>query len=757
MSTNGHLKFQGTNRATFVGATSNIMFDTTSTSLGIGVSGTDHPSSNLYITGNAYVTSDIGVGGVLTMGTVNVVARHDLESVTATGNTTPLTVEFQNADTSLVASGNVETKNINMLHTANTASIKLNSNVVTEFPRSKKLIKYPRVALTSASRNAYENGYKVTFSSEYSTTTWAAEHVFDSDATDNPGSWASGGSKYTSGGQTYSGGASIGGFSGEYVHLELPVSINLSLVRMLPRTYQIPCPQAPKNYSIIASTDGVTYDLLERVINEPDSGTFKEIHINTSKSYNRFAIVVEKTIGSDVAAISEIEYYGVPEYDPEAHGTDVVVKSDANVPSTDWLERYYDARNYLSGTTILDEVTATHRDATINGTVPLDTSDGIKSWSFTGNASNFISGDDTIDGVPAAGDWVHSISVWFKTTSMADNQYIMMILPSANLDGSSPATGSTIAFYLRRKALADGVDSRRRLQIVHWSQDVRLDYTFSENEWYNLTYTYSSGGTTSATERAYVNGLYVPFIESTRTAATTGDNLNISSSSRVVLGKRYKTSSPFPFHGNIANFRIFKRALSSYEVWQLYAYQKEYFGHGDLSMTLNAGQLGIGTSKPRAALDVRGNVQVRGDIHGGCPVFFTAYASMNGTVTGSSAGTIIVFNKTTVNKGGAYDTTNGRCTFPVSGYYEVFFRGGTAGTADFHAHIYRNGDAPGSGGWPDNLPRLWDATDKQYRNAGTIQFFYYFTAGEYIEVRLVSSSVFNADNYNSFSVKYLSN
>jgi hypothetical protein len=108
MSTNGHLKFQGTNRATFVGATSNIMFDTTSTSLGIGVTGTDHPSSNLYITGNAYVTSDIGVGGVLTMGTVNVVARHDLESVTATGNTTPLTVEFQNADTSLVASGNVE-------------------------------------------------------------------------------------------------------------------------------------------------------------------------------------------------------------------------------------------------------------------------------------------------------------------------------------------------------------------------------------------------------------------------------------------------------------------------------------------------------------------------------------------------------------------------------------------------------------------------------------------------------------------------
>jgi hypothetical protein len=84
------------------------MFDTTSTSLGIGVTGTDHPSSNLYITGNAYVSSNIAVGGVLTMGTVNVVARHDLESVTATGNITPLTVEFTNATTGIVATGNVE-------------------------------------------------------------------------------------------------------------------------------------------------------------------------------------------------------------------------------------------------------------------------------------------------------------------------------------------------------------------------------------------------------------------------------------------------------------------------------------------------------------------------------------------------------------------------------------------------------------------------------------------------------------------------
>ena len=685
----GTLDFKSVDKVTFVGASSNTVIDTTTGSLGVGV-GVNGPTSNLHVVGNTRLEGDI-----------------------------------------------------DMLHTANTASIKLNSNVVTEFPRSKKLIKYPRVNLTSASRNAYENGYKVTFSSEYNTTTWAAEHVFDSDVTDNPGSWASA-SAFSTDGQSYSGSASIGGFSGEYIHLELPVSINLSLVRMLPRTYQIPCPQAPKNYSIIASTDGVTYDLLERVINEPDSGIFREIHINTPKSYNRFAVVVEETIGSHVVGISEIEYYGTPEYDPEAHGTDVVVRSDANVPNTDWLERYYDATNYSSGTTILDEVTATHRDATINGTVPLDTSDGIKSWSFTGNASNFILGDDTIDGVPGPGDWVHSISVWFKTTSMADYQNIMMILPSANMDGSTPATGSVSAFLLRRKALADGDDSRRRLQIVHWGQDVRLDYTFSENVWYNVTYTYSGGGTTSATERVYVNGLYVPFLESTRTASTDGDELNINSSSRVVLGKRYYTSSPYPFHGNIANFRIFKRALSSYEAWQLYAYQKEYFGHGDLSMTLNAGQLGIGTSKPRAALDVRGNVQVRGNIHGGCPVYFAAYT----TNAGTSNNITIPWNNLWISRGGGFDTSTGKFTVPLAGVYKFFcsLRHPDSGTTSSYAR-FRVNDSDISGSYGSIYLG-------QVRDMGSGMVLLKLNVGDVVSVYLFNYHL--ASSYNSFVGEYFS-
>ena len=108
MSTDGILEYQGTKRVLYRGDTSNIVFDTRTTSLGIGVTGSNNPSSNLYITGNAYVSSNLAIGGVMTMGVVNVAARHNLQAVTDMGNVTTHTVEFTNPTMSLVASGNVE-------------------------------------------------------------------------------------------------------------------------------------------------------------------------------------------------------------------------------------------------------------------------------------------------------------------------------------------------------------------------------------------------------------------------------------------------------------------------------------------------------------------------------------------------------------------------------------------------------------------------------------------------------------------------
>ncbi|MGY8913377.1 MAG: tail fiber domain-containing protein [Flavobacteriales bacterium] len=115
MATNGILKFQGTNKATFVGATSNVVIDTVKSSLGIGVD-VDGPTSNLHVVGNAYVSTELTVGGTVTAtafagdgsGLTGISTSPTLQSVTDTGNVTSNTIQFTNATTGFVTTSNID-------------------------------------------------------------------------------------------------------------------------------------------------------------------------------------------------------------------------------------------------------------------------------------------------------------------------------------------------------------------------------------------------------------------------------------------------------------------------------------------------------------------------------------------------------------------------------------------------------------------------------------------------------------------------
>jgi hypothetical protein len=155
----------------------------------------------------------------------------------------------------------------------------------------------------------------------------------------------------------------------------------------------------------------------------------------------------------------------------------------------------------------------------------------------------------------------------------------------------------------------------------------------------------------------------------------------------VVLGKRYLTGNEKPFTGSIANFRLFNRALTSDEIYQLYAYQKEYFGHGDLSMTLKAGRLGIGTSEPRAALDVRGDM-ILNDIPFGNmrPFFYT---------TGPDTSVVLSRSTTDMSNG-----TNNRIVVPYEKTDQPGFDTDPTNSFNNTTHAYT---IPTSGLWYFNV------------------------------------------------------
>jgi len=364
---------------------------------------------------------------------------------------------------------------------------------------------------------------------------------------------------------------------GEWLKLELPHKIILSSVYISARnlhTYK-----APGNFKIYGSNnDSDWYTLLTVTGATPsypngnyysggsDSGT--STRSSDVTPYKYLAIVVSKAAGGsdigdgsgspgtiDAMMIAQMEYYGTPEYDPEADGVDVVVKSLPNVPNTDWLEVYYDGQDYSADTDFagadgVDNKTgvSTYDATPING-VGFDTE--YKAFTFDANSSQYLSSS-----TPVSGNYIHTISMWFKGTNLTSTGGDTLMWVGDNTDNKR------IEIYIEN----DLINYNFR------TNNCIADTTFQNNRWYHLTCTYN-GTQGSAGREIYVDGQRLSAYHSGNLA-----DLNITNST-LNVGGFSGTSTTYMFSGSIANFRLFNRALTSDEIYQLYAYQKEYFGH----------------------------------------------------------------------------------------------------------------------------------------------------------------------------------
>ena len=552
----GTLDFKSVDKVTFVGASSNTVIDTTTGSLGVGV-GVGGPTSNLHVVGNAYVSSNLTVGG--NVSDLNVVS------------------------------------NVNMLHTSNTASIKLNSNVVTEFPRSKKLIRYPRVALT---QNALNNGYVAEASTEHDgTSSGQAYRVFDGLFLER--GYHSTNSTYSSG--TYQSNKNITDannkiHTGEWIKLQMPTTEKMQLrgFTFHPRNETYAPYRIPLKGVFLGSTDGNNWYPIHYfdnfgITNGTIISSTKYFEPTNHVYYNHIAFVAYKvqnhSNGSNLN-FAELDLFGIPEYDPDAHGTDVVVKSYPNVPNTDWLEVYYDAKNYTSG--VVQDLSTNSFNGTLTNGASYNNSDGIDKFVFDAGTNQYMTTTTNISGSA----FIHTTSMWVKFVEVSTNSNDQHFLFNLGAWGSN----SIGMYYSANQGIR-----------VATGFDYRTQYHPVAGRWFHVSYTYAGGAHGTAamntTVKFYING------QQWNIPAYYGGTITVTLPSSSVLqinGSAGNNNTLMDME--VANFRLFNRALTSDEIYQLYAYQKEDFGHGDLSMTLKAGRLGIGTSEPRADLDVRGDV-----------------------------------------------------------------------------------------------------------------------------------------------------
>ena len=124
---------------------------------------------------------------------------------------------------------------------------------------------------------------------------------------------------------------------------------------------------------------------------------------------------------------------------------------------------------------------------------------------------------------------------------------------------------------------------------------------FGKSTWHHVVYTFNGGaaGSASTAYKVFVDG-----VEANKTGGAGTGTLSLPGDSAIWIGRNITGTNYFK--GSIANFRVFNRALTGDEIWQLYAYQKEYFQVSPDVVTFKGGRLGIGTREPKAPLDVMG-------------------------------------------------------------------------------------------------------------------------------------------------------
>jgi hypothetical protein len=459
-------------------------------------------------------------------------------------------------------------------------------DVVMELPKhDRPLTKYPEVAMTAATTA----GYTTSASSYYNINNYPPYEAFNGVYGTELDMWISSNYVYLSDGTADTANcATFNGVYGEYLSLSMPKKIKLEKIRVHSRNNP-GSSQSPENGRIYGSNDNSTwtqigtYTGLNMLHND-----YRTIIVNASEYYKDYTFQIEKMKQFGTATytcIAELEYHGTEEGDTSV---DVVHRSIPNTPSPQHLEVYWDANDsnsysFADSSSVYD-LSGSGVTGTITGTNGFDAE--YNAWVFDGSG-DYVSGTMTT----TVDNWVHSISMW-------------VYIDASDSNGTLFFAGNGITY----QAIGLRQSGKNKMIYYFFNYDVQFNYEAPQNQWVHLVFTYDGGTDAGASSGSYgvSRKFYVDCTEQTLLSATTGQTLDLqSTSTNFSIGTRYDTGGE-SFTGKIANVRVFSKKLSIEQIRELYEYDAPRFGHRQNLVSLHKGNLGVGVAHPTSRFEVAG-------------------------------------------------------------------------------------------------------------------------------------------------------
>lgn len=451
------------------------------------------------------------------------------------------------------------------------SSLYAGDNVVAEFPKhDRPLTKYPEVAITSS---ATISGYTATASSYVSREAWQA---FDGDTST---SWTS---DYGFTGSPLTG--------DEYLQLELPVAIKV--VKMYIQAFaSVNYQHAPQDAELLGSNDGTTWVSLNTSTDLPleGFGASTWVHVNATQYYKYLRLKITKIYSglTSYARVAELQYWGTEEGD---ESVDVVHRSVPNKPGQQQLAVYWDA-NDSNSYSFADSSNV--YDLSGSGVTGVLTGSG-NTFDTTYNAWKFTTSSSLKSpALSISGDYVHSMSVWFRLTSEPSTWSGGRAIMSLHADAGISVNSEVSALV---------VQTNGTVRDNFWGNDIDYNSPFKINTWHHVVFTYSGTSGTIDTRKIYVDTKLL-------TGAVTsggdyGDPLSLPSNSKFAVGEMPGVG--LQGAGDFANARLFSKALNADQVRELYEYDAPRFGHRTNVVALHKGNLGVGVTAPTSRFEVAG-------------------------------------------------------------------------------------------------------------------------------------------------------